>query len=204
MNGSSQAVRLPAEYRFEKPDDCIARIGSMVVIYPKEEAWNLFESAIGSVSDDFTRLGQGKSERDLAALDPTPAPVRTRVYRKKGSGEVAAARLSDVGLDRAHISTITVGERLTGAARSSDAPEHTARVVRFCASLQVAPFDDRAAASYAVAHARLAAKGTPIGPLDTLIAGHAMALGATLVTENTREFDRVEGLAIENWVGERR
>ena len=95
MNGSSQAVRLPAEYRFEKPDVCIARIGSMVVIYPKDEARNLFESAIGSVSDDFTRLEQGKSERDLAALDPTPAPVparvfRKRVYRKKGSGEVAA------------------------------------------------------------------------------------------------------------------
>jgi len=89
MNGSSQAVRLPAEYRFEKPDVCIARIGSMVVIYPKDEAWNLFESAIGSVSDDFTRLDQGKSERDLAALDPTPAPVRARVYRKKGSGKVA-------------------------------------------------------------------------------------------------------------------
>jgi tRNA(fMet)-specific endonuclease VapC len=114
------------------------------------------------------------------------------------------ARLSEVGLDRAHISTITVGELLAGAARSSDAPGHTARVVRFCACLQVAPFDDRAAASYAVARAKLAAKGTPIGPLDTLIAGHAMALDATLITGNTREFGRVEGLAIENWIGERR
>jgi tRNA(fMet)-specific endonuclease VapC len=51
-----------------------------------------------------------------------------------------------------------------------------------------------------MARAKLATKGTPIGPLDTLIAGHAMALDATLVTGNTREFSRVEGLAIENWI----
>ena len=118
----------------------------------------------------------------------------------RGRAPRAVARLSEVGLDRALISTITVGELLTGAARSSDAPKNTARVVRFCASLQIAPFDDRAAASYAMARERLAAKGTPIGPLDTLIAGHAMALDATLVTGNTREFGRVEGLSIENWV----
>ena len=90
MNGASQAVRLPAEYRFAKPDVCIARIGSMVVIFPKDEAWNLFESAIGSASDDFKRPPQGATERGAGALDPTPirtpAPTRARVYRKKASG----------------------------------------------------------------------------------------------------------------------
>ena len=121
----------------------------------------------------------------------------------RGRAPRAVARLSEIGLDRAHISTITVGELLAGAARSSDAPKNAARVVRFCASLQIAPFDDRAAASYAMARERLAAKGKPIGPLDTLIAGHAMALDATLVTGNTREFGRVEGLSIENWVNGR-
>jgi virulence-associated protein VagC len=98
MNGASQAVPLPAEYRFEKPDVCVARIGSMVVIYPKDEAWDLFQSAIGSVSDDFRRPAQDGPERDLAALDPTSAPartpvqgaVRTRVYRKKGTDERAS------------------------------------------------------------------------------------------------------------------
>ena len=90
MNGASQAVRLPAEYRFEKPDVCITRVGSMVVIYPKDEAWGLFQSAIGSVGDDFKRPAQGEHERGLTALDPTPAPVRTRVYRKKDPGKQAA------------------------------------------------------------------------------------------------------------------
>lgn len=83
MNGASQAVRLPAEYRFAKPEVCIARIGSMVVIYPKDEARGLLESAIGSVSEDSRRPAQGVSERDAAALDPTPDRVRARVYRKK-------------------------------------------------------------------------------------------------------------------------
>jgi len=87
MNGASQAVRLPAECRFAKPDVCVARVGSMVVIYPKDAAWDLFQSALGSVSDDFHRPAQGAAEgatdRDSDALDPTPAAVRTRVYRKK-------------------------------------------------------------------------------------------------------------------------
>lgn len=85
MNGASQAVRLPAEYRFENPDVCVTRIGSMVIIYPKEGAWDLFQSAIGSVTDDFRRPKQGKPERELADLDPTPAAARTRVYGKKSA-----------------------------------------------------------------------------------------------------------------------
>lgn len=66
MKGASQAVRLPAEYRFDRPDVCITRIGSMVIIFPKEEAWNLFESAIGSVGDDFKRPTQGVLGHDAA------------------------------------------------------------------------------------------------------------------------------------------
>ena len=89
MNGASQAVRLPAEYRFAKPDVCIARLGTMVVIFPKDEAWNLFESAIGEAGDDFKRPSQGAAEREAASLDPSrdqaPAPTRARIYRKKSS-----------------------------------------------------------------------------------------------------------------------
>ncbi|MEY4118361.1 MAG: hypothetical protein RLZZ116_1689 [Planctomycetota bacterium] len=85
MNGASQAVRLPAEYRFENPEVCITRIGSMVIIYPKDGAWDLLQSAIGSVTDDFRRPEQGTPEHDLADLDPTPAAIRARVYRTKKS-----------------------------------------------------------------------------------------------------------------------
>jgi tRNA(fMet)-specific endonuclease VapC len=121
----------------------------------------------------------------------------------RGRAAHALERIAAIGLDRVHLSSITVGELLVGAARSADPARNTLRVVRFCAGLRIAAFDDRAAASYATARAALEAleaRGTPIGPIDTLIAGHAIAIGATLVTGNPREFGRVEGLAIANWI----
>jgi tRNA(fMet)-specific endonuclease VapC len=62
-----------------------------------------------------------------------------------------------------------------------------------------APFDSAAAAEAAKIRASLEAMGQPIGPYDTLLAGHAMSLQLVLVTNNTREFSRVVGLALENW-----
>jgi tRNA(fMet)-specific endonuclease VapC len=61
------------------------------------------------------------------------------------------------------------------------------------------PFDDRAGEEYAKVRADLAAKGTPIGPNDLLIAAIALANGLTLVTHNTTEFSRVLGLRLEDW-----
>lgn len=118
----------------------------------------------------------------------------------RGRAPRAVQTLRKLGLEHVHLSAITVGELLTGAARSNSPRENSSRVVRFCASLQVVPFDERAAAAYASTRATLEARGTPIGPLDMLIAGHALAMGVTLVTVNTREFGRVEGLTLENWL----
>ena len=61
-------------------------------------------------------------------------------------------------------------------------------------------FDEAAAKVYGQVRATLEAKGTPIGALDTLIASHALSLEATVVTNNTREFLRVEGLRVEDWI----
>ena len=60
-------------------------------------------------------------------------------------------------------------------------------------------FDGKAAEEYGKIRAELERKGTPIGPMDTLIAGHARARGLILVTNNTREFNRVADLAVEDW-----
>ena len=122
----------------------------------------------------------------------------------RGKAPRVVERIAQIGLGLVHISTITVGELLVGAARSTKPNENTAIVVQFCASLQIVAFDDRAAASYAQARATLETRGTPIGPMDMLIAGHALALDATLVTGNVREFERVVGLRVENWLARSR
>lgn len=67
------------------------------------------------------------------------------------------------------------------------------------ARVDVLPFDALAAAQYGLVRADLEQRGQPIGPLDTLIAAHALAEGMTLVTNNRREFDRVAALAVEDW-----
>ena len=96
------------------------------------------------------------------------------------------------------ISSITAGElyfgvRKTRSARNLDALQG------FLAPLNVADYDLAAAAAYGEVRAALERKGTPIGPLDMLIAAHALSMGVTLVTNNEREFRRVPGLTVENW-----
>ncbi len=73
-------------------------------------------------------------------------------------------------------------------------------LAEFCAPLEILPFDSRAAETYGSVRKALERDGTPIGPLDTLIASHAMSLAMTLVTNNQREFRRVVGLKVENWL----
>ena len=72
-------------------------------------------------------------------------------------------------------------------------------LAEFLSPLEVLPFDEDAAESYGEIRAALEKSGKPIGPLDTLIAGHALSLGATLITNNVREFQRVKGLKLESW-----
>jgi tRNA(fMet)-specific endonuclease VapC len=72
-------------------------------------------------------------------------------------------------------------------------------LAQFLEPLEIADFDRRAADAYGRLRAALEAAGTPIGPLDTQIAAHALALGVTLVTHNTREFARVPGLRLDDW-----
>lgn len=96
------------------------------------------------------------------------------------------------------VSIVTVCELAYGAAKSGSA-RNQAALQQFLEPLELADFDRAAAAAYAGIRAQLEAAGKPIGPLDTLIAGHALSLGATLVSNNTREFDRVAGLKVVNW-----
>jgi tRNA(fMet)-specific endonuclease VapC len=98
------------------------------------------------------------------------------------------------------ISAITLAELHHGLCKLDRRQAHLHRLIQFCAPLAIAPFDDAAAMRYGQVRAALEEAGTPIGPLDTLIAGHALALRATLVTHNVREFKRVAGLRVEDWL----
>jgi tRNA(fMet)-specific endonuclease VapC len=117
----------------------------------------------------------------------------------RGKSAAAFKRLRTLGVDEAGISTITLAELRYGAAKSARPAHHEALIIAFCAPLAIAPFDARASETYGNVRAALEAAGTPIGPLDTLIAAHALSVGATIVTANVREFQRVRGLAVENW-----
>ena len=68
------------------------------------------------------------------------------------------------------------------------------------ADIEILPFDTGAAEGYGEIQAELERKGTPIGPLDMMIAGHAKSLGYSVVTNNIKEFERIDGLRLENWV----
>ncbi len=98
------------------------------------------------------------------------------------------------------MSAITLAELRCGIAASQRRAVNLAKLELFLAIFEIAPFDAPAATAYGSLRAQLQARGTPIGPLDTLIAAHALALGATVVTNNVREFGRVPGLKVENWL----
>lgn len=99
------------------------------------------------------------------------------------------------------VSSVTLAELLFGVEKSAR-PEHNLPIVEsFAARLAVLPFEEKAAAHYGQIRADLERRGEPIGPYDLMIAGHARSEGLVLVTDNTREFKRVDGLRLENWVG---
>ncbi|MCM2396623.1 tRNA(fMet)-specific endonuclease VapC [Rhizobium sp. S95] len=97
------------------------------------------------------------------------------------------------------MSSVSLMELIYGAEKSAS-PERNLTVVEgFAARLEVLPYDELAAVHTGQLRAELARSGTPIGPYDQLIAGHARSRGLIVVTNNRREFDRVPGLRIEDW-----
>ena len=99
------------------------------------------------------------------------------------------------------VSVITYSEMRFGAAGPKASPLHEQQVDAFCTRLDaILPWDRIAVDATTEIKVALRLAGTPIGPNDTAIAGHAIAAGAVLVTNNTREFARVPGLVLEDWV----
>jgi tRNA(fMet)-specific endonuclease VapC len=98
------------------------------------------------------------------------------------------------------MSAITLAELRFGIAKSAQPKRATSNVRVLLSKIGVVPFDESATEQYGGLRALLERRGSPIGPLDTLIAAHALSLGWTLATHNTREFRRVPGLKVEDWL----
>lgn len=97
------------------------------------------------------------------------------------------------------ISSVTLMELIYGAEKSAHPERNLSVVEGFAARLEVLAYDEIAASHTGQLRAELARSGTPIGPYDQLIAGHARSRGLIVVTNNRREFDRVPGLRVEDW-----
>ena len=119
-------------------------------------------------------------------------------FALRGHGNVGAELARRVPSELC-LSAITVAELRFGADRRRSKKIHAA-IRAFVSAVQVIPFDAMAADTFGKVAAALADSGVPIGQMDTLIASHALAVGATLVTNNQKHFAKVRGLHLENWV----
>ncbi len=128
--------------------------------------------------------------------------TNTLVYalNARPSHQAILERLDREAPENLFVSAITLAELRYGAAKSRRREANLQKVRRVAQALNVSTFDDAAAAAYGGLRAELEGAGTRIGPLDTLIAAHALSLDMTLVTANTREFARFRALRLESWL----
>lgn len=117
----------------------------------------------------------------------------------RGRHDHARGRFRDAE-GRLGVSTVTVMELEYGVERGLDPRRARGEAEELVSLVDVLPFDEVAAMHAGRVRAQLAAAGTPIGPFDTLLAGHARSLGLVMVTHNAREFERVPGLQVEDWL----
>lgn len=122
------------------------------------------------------------------------------IYIIKKKPEIVLKKMQTLATNDLCVSSITVAELWYGVEKSQHAAQNREALELFLMPLVIMPFNKDAAISYGKIRAGLEAKGQPIGSLDTLIAAHALSLGFTIVTNNTREFERVPGLHVENWI----
>jgi tRNA(fMet)-specific endonuclease VapC len=100
-----------------------------------------------------------------------------------------------------HVSSITVAELEYGAEKSAFPERNRVALIEFLSIFDILKFDERDAVEYGKIRARLEKKGTPIGALDLLIAAQALSRDLVLVSNNLKEFSRIEELRLENWAG---
>lgn len=122
------------------------------------------------------------------------------IYSIKHKPESVFRRLQEHDPSEICISSVTYAELVHGVEKSQAVEKNRLALTLLLASIEILDFDALAAEAYGKIRADLEKGGTPIGPLDMMIAGHAKSLDYCIVTNNTKEFSRVRGLKLENWV----
>ena len=121
------------------------------------------------------------------------------IFAIKHKPDVVIKKILSLEPEELCISAITYAELMHGVEKSMAVGRNRVALSLFLSPITILDFDGQAADEYGRIRAALEKKGTPIGPMDMLIASHAKAEGLILVTNNTREFNRVEGLVVEDW-----
>ncbi len=124
------------------------------------------------------------------------------IYAIKNRPDVVIKRILKHEPEEMCISSITYAELMHGVEKNLAVEKNKLALALFLSPFMVLDFDSYAAQEYGKIRADLEKKGTPIGPMDMLIAGHAKSKKVVLVTNNIREFERVEGLNVEDWARE--
>lgn len=122
------------------------------------------------------------------------------IYVIKHKPETVFQKLQKTNPEDVCISSVTYAELVHGVEKSAAVEKNRLALSMLLANMEILDFDVDAADCYGKIRAVLEKKGTPIGPLDMMIAAHAQSLGYTVVTNNVKEFSRVSALRIENWV----
>ncbi len=121
------------------------------------------------------------------------------IYAKNERPEIVSKRFRKYKPGDLCISSITMAELEYGICNSLKPEQNRLALLTFLSNIDIVNFDADAARSYGQIRFDLKSKGQLIGANDMLIAAHARSLGYTLITNNTREFERVEGLLLDNW-----
>ena len=122
------------------------------------------------------------------------------IYAIKHKPREVIERLKEHNPNEICISSVTYTDLIHGVEKSKAVDKNHTALTLLLADIEILPFDTGDAEGYGEIRAELERKGTLIGSLDMMIAGHAKSLGYTVVTNNIKEFDRIEGLRLENWI----
>ena len=124
------------------------------------------------------------------------------IFAIRNSNDNVLKKFHDHLDDELYISSITLAELMYGVEKSRKPEQNRNALLQFLTLIDIKEFSEKAAIEYGKIRAFLENQGTPIGPLDTLIAAHAVSENMILVTHNTKEFLRVPDLTVENWTFE--